>query len=49
MQDIKQCLDSVVIFTAAQLDSVLRSLLNKYAPVNVKERLAAWTYVGYWN
>ena len=34
MQDIKQCLDSAVIFTAAQLDSVLRSLLDKHAPVN---------------
>ena len=27
MQDIKQCLDSAVMFTAAQLDSALRSLL----------------------
>ena len=29
MQDIKQCLDSTVMFTAAQLDSVLHSLLDK--------------------
>ena len=34
MQDIKQCLDSTVMFTAAQLDSVLRSLLDKHAPMN---------------
>ena len=34
MQDIKQCLDSAVMLTAAQLDSVLRSLLDKHAPVN---------------
>ena len=34
MQDIKQCLDSAVMFTAAQLDSVLRSLLDKHAPMN---------------
>ena len=34
MQDIKQCLDSAVMFTAVQLDSVLPSLLDKHAPVN---------------
>ena len=34
MQDIKQYLDSAVMFTAAQLDSVLRSLLDKHAPMN---------------
>ena len=34
MQDIKQRLDSARVFTAAQLDSVLRSLLDKHAPVN---------------
>ena len=34
MQDIKQFLDSTVMFTAAQLDSVLRSLLDKHAPMN---------------
>ena len=34
MQDIKQCLHSAVMFTAAQLDSVLRSLLDKHAPMN---------------
>ena len=34
MQDIKQCLGFAVMFTAAQLDSVLRSLLDKNAPVN---------------
>ena len=34
MQDIKQCLDSAVMFTAAQLDSILRSLLDKHASVN---------------
>ena len=33
MQDIKQCLHSAVIFTVAQLDSVLRSLLDKHAPI----------------
>ena len=34
MQDIKQYLDSVVMFTATQLDSVLRSLLDKHVPMN---------------
>ena len=34
MQDIKQCLDSAVLLTAAQLDSVLHSVLNKNAPMN---------------
>ena len=34
MQDIKQYLDSAVMFTVAQLDSVLRSLLNKHASMN---------------
>ena len=34
MQDIKQCLHSAVMFTAAQLDSVLRSLLDKHVPMN---------------
>jgi len=34
MQDIKQYLDSTVMFTAAQLDSVLRSLLDKHALMN---------------
>ena len=34
MQDIKQCLHSTVIFTALQLHSVLRSLLDKHAPMN---------------
>ena len=34
MQDITQCLHSTVMFTAAQLDSVLRSLLDKHAPMN---------------
>jgi len=34
MQDIKQCLDSAVMFTAAQLDSVLLSLMDKNVPVN---------------
>ena len=34
MQDIKQCLYSAVLFTAAQLDSVLRSLLDKHAAMN---------------
>ena len=33
MQDIKQYLESAVMFTAAQLDSVLRSLLDKHAPM----------------
>ena len=46
MQDIKQCLDSAVMFTAAQLDSVLRSLLDKHAPVKnckVSDKIcAAW-------
>ena len=31
--DIKQYLDSAVMITAAQLDSVLRSLLDKHAPM----------------
>ena len=35
MQDIKQYLVSAVMFTAPQLDSVLRSLLDKHAPVNI--------------
>ena len=34
MQDIKQCLHSTVMFTAAQLDFILCSLLKKNAPVN---------------
>ena len=34
MQDIKQCLHSTVMLTAAQLDSVLCSLLDKHAPMN---------------
>ena len=34
MQDIKRYLDSAVMFTVAQLHSVLRSLLNKHAPMN---------------
>ena len=34
MQAIKQCLDSTLMFTAAKLDSVLRSLLDKHAPVS---------------
>ena len=34
MQDIKQYLDFAVMFTAAQLDSVLHSLLDKHAPMN---------------
>ena len=34
MQDIKQYLDSAMMFTASQLDSVLRSLLDKHAPMN---------------
>ena len=34
MQDIKQYLDSAVMFTATQQDSVLRSLLDKHAPMN---------------
>ena len=34
MQDIKQCLDSTVMFTTTPLDSVLSSLLDKHAPVN---------------
>ena len=34
MQDIKQYLDSAVMLTTAQLDSVLRSLLDKHAPMN---------------
>ena len=34
MQDIKQCPHSAVMFTAAQLDSVLRSLFDNHAPMN---------------
>ena len=34
MQDIKQCLHSTVMFTTAQLDSVLHSLLDRHAPMN---------------
>ena len=34
MLDIKQCLHSAVMFTATQLDSVLRSLLDMVAPMN---------------
>ena len=34
MQDIKQYLDFAVMFTAAQLDSVLCSLLDKHALMN---------------
>ena len=33
MQDIKQCLDSAVMFTNAKLDIVLLSLLDKHAPL----------------
>ena len=31
VQDIKQCLNPSMTFTAAQLDSILRSLLDKHA------------------
>ena len=33
VQDIKQCLDPSMPFTAEQLDSILRSLLDTHAPV----------------
>ena len=35
VQDIKQCLDPSVMFTAEQLDSILRLLLDKHAPITV--------------
>ena len=34
MQDIKQCFHSAVMVTTAQLDFVVRSLLDKHAPMN---------------
>ena len=33
VQDIKQCLNLSMTFTAEQLDSILRSLLDKHAPL----------------
>ena len=33
VQDIKQCLDPSMTFTAEQLDSILRSLLDKHVPI----------------
>ena len=33
VQDIKQCLDPSMTFTAKQLDSILHSLLDKHTPI----------------
>ena len=46
MQDIKQCLDPSMMFTAKQLDSILHSLLDKHASITSckisEKKCASW-------